>query len=118
MSSLSAKHLKRIAVIFGLLMTLTMTSIHFCATGNWLGVIYAHIALSVTDKNSQQVAANLFLVKNLDGVMAQMEDEGWEIAEDRGAHYVLKKGDAYRDIVLMDKLFSGYYMILIGEAYH
>lgn len=97
------------------LSAITIASSYFCFTGNWLGVGYGHMMLSVTERNMQQVSANMFLVKDFDTIVEQLVNEGWDILERRSGGYRLQKGDERKNIVILGKLFSGFYMIMMGE---
>lgn len=57
----------------------------------------------------------MFLVKDFDTVVEQLENEGWDILERRSGGYRLQKGDERKNIVILGKLFSGFYMIMMGE---
>lgn len=86
-------------------------------TLNWLGVVNAHIVLGVTDKNICQIAAWTYLVKEVDAVLSDLEQQGWHIIAQDEVSYLLQKNTGYRCVILEKQAITGYDIVVIGDEF-
>lgn len=108
----------RIAVgCFALWMLLGFLCAPLFHTLNWLGVVHAHIVLGVTDKNRCQIAAWTYLVKEIDVVLSDLEQQGWRMMAQDERSYLLQKNTDYRWVILEKQVITGYDLVVIGDEF-